>query len=293
MQPHPMSAPAPQTACVLCGGGEAVRLFEKAGRTFVRCAGCGLVALRPVPTAAELAAHHEASYRRGRYAVFAAADAIRTAIARQRLTEIRPLVPAGAWLDVGCSTGALLAELASDGVAAEGLELSSAAVAEARARGLAVHEGAVERFTLPRRYAVVSAFDLIEHLLDPVGFARRVRSWLLPEGVFVLTLPNTASVAARLMGKQWYYHAPPDHVHGFSPDTIRRLLEATGWAAVSVRAAWKPLSADYVVEQLGHSNPALARIARATTAIVPRPWRARPWPLPLGEMLVTARAEGR
>ena len=291
MQPHPISAP--QTACSLCGGGEAVRLFDKAGRTFVRCTGCGLVALRPVPTAAELAAHHEASYRQGRYAVFAAADAIRTAIARQRLTEVRPLVPTGAWLDVGCSTGALLAELARDGVAAEGLELSSAAVAEARARGLVVHEGAVERFTPPRRYAVVSAFDLIEHLLDPVGFARRVRSWLLPDGMLALTLPNTASVAARLMGKQWYYHAPPDHVHGFAPDTIRRLLETTGWRSVTVRTATKPLSADYVVEQLGHSNPALARIVRATTAIVPRPWRARPWPLPLGEMLVTARAGDR
>ncbi|HSV07171.1 MAG TPA: hypothetical protein VLI07_11685, partial [Candidatus Binatus sp.] len=85
----------------------------------------------------------------------------------------------------------------------------------------------------------------------------------------------------------------PDHVHGFAPATIRRLLETTGWSGVSVRTAWKPLSADYVVEQLRHSNPALAPIARATTAIVPRPWRARPWPLPLGEMLVIARAAGR
>ena len=97
---------------------------------------------------------------------------------------------------------------------------------------------------------------------------------------------------ARLMGRRWYYHAPPDHVHGFTPETIRRLLETTGWAAVTVRAARKPLTADYVVEQLAHSNPALARIARGTTAIVPRRWRARPWSLPLGEMLVTARPAG-
>src|SRR5262249_22259806 len=155
MQPHPMPAPASPPACALCGGGEVVRLFEKGERAFVRCGGCGLVALRPVPTATELAAHHEASYRPGRYAVFAAADTTRPAIARHRLTELRPIVPSGPWLDVGCSTGALLAELSCDGIVAEGLELSTAAVAEARARDLTVHEGAVERFTPSRRYAVV------------------------------------------------------------------------------------------------------------------------------------------
>ena len=296
MQPHPMSAPASPAAraavCTLCGGGETVRLFVKVGWTFVRCTGCGLVALRPAPTAAQLAAHHEASYRAGRYAVFAAAETVRTAVARYRLANLRSLAPAGPWLDVGCSTGALLAELADDGIAAEGLELSAAAVAQARARGFVVHEGTVERFVPSRRYAVVSAFDLIEHLLDPAAFARHVRGWLLPGGVFVLTLPNATSVAARLMGRRWYFHAPPDHVHGFTPETIRRLLETTGWAAVTVRAVRKPLTADYVVEQLAHSNPALARIARATTAIVPRRWRARPWSLPLGEMLVTARPAG-
>jgi hypothetical protein len=59
-----------------------------------------LVALRPMPTPEQLVAHHEESYRAGRYAEIASAVPVRTALARDRLQRLRPLAPAGAG-DVG------------------------------------------------------------------------------------------------------------------------------------------------------------------------------------------------
>ena len=281
------------TACVLCRTDNPRRLFTKAGWTFVRCTGCGLISLRPLPTPAQLAEHYEASYHNGRYADFTAAAGIREAIARDRLRLVSALVPVGPWLDVGCSTGTFIGEAARIGITAEGIELSTAAVAQARARGLSVHQGSGESFTPSRRYAAVTAFDLIEHLPDPVAFVRRVSTWLLPGGIFTLTLPNAASLAACLMRRHWYYYTPPEHVHYFTPGTIRRLLDDNGFSRIAIRRALKPMTLDYAVAQLGEFNPRLSRIAATLQVFVPGGWRSRLRQIPVGEMIVTARGASR
>jgi len=276
-------------ACVLCGASDAGALFDKGGYTFVRCNRCGLVSLRPIPTPAQVKAHHEESYAHGSYATFAAADTIRSAIAAYRVQIVRPLAPPGPWLDIGCSTGAFPAEAVRAGVDAEGLELSSVAAAQGRARGLTIHEGTAEGFAPPHPYAAVTAFDVVEHLPDPLPFVRRVGSWLLPDGVLVMTLPNIASPIVRVMGRHWFYYAPPDHIHYFTPRTIRRLLAEGGFHDVAVRPVSKPLTLDYGGSALEHFNPTLGRMFRAVMALGPSGLRRRVLPLRVGEMVVVAR----
>jgi len=275
--------------CVLCERTRGVRLFAKGGWDFVRCAACGMVSLDPLPSAADIAAHHERSHRDGIYAAFAAAEDARGAVARRRLALLRPLAPPGSWLDVGCSTGAFVAAAVAAGLAAEGVELASAAVVEARARGLTVHHAPIEDFAPGRRWALVTAFDVVEHLRDPVGFVRRAAGWLEPDGLLALTLPDAASPTARLMGRHWFYYAPPDHVHYFTPPTARRLLETAGLRATALRRVTKPLTLDYAFAQLAQFNPHLGGVARAVGRVLPQALRAREWPLPLGEMLALAR----
>jgi len=276
--------------CVLCERTRGVRLFAKGGWDFVRCAACGMVSLDPLPSAADIAAHHERSHRDGIYAAFAAAEDARRAVARRRLALLRPLAPPGPWLDVGCSTGAFVAAAVAAGLAAEGVELASAAVVEARARGLTVHHAPIEDFAPGRRWAMVTAFDVVEHLRDPLGFVRRAAGWLEPDGLLALTLPDAASPTARLMGRHWFYYAPPDHVHYFTPPTARRLLETAGLRATALRRVTKPLTLDYAFAQLAQFNPHLGGVARAVGRVLPQALRAREWPLPLGEMLALARA---
>ena len=276
--------------CVLCERTRGVRLFAKGGWDFVRCAACGMVSLDPLPSAADIAAHHERSHRDGIYAAFAAAEEARRAVARRRLALLRPLAPPGPWLDVGCSTGAFVAAAVAAGLAAEGVELASAAVVEARARGLTVHHAPIEDFAPGRRWAMVTAFDVVEHLRDPLGFVRRAAGWLEPDGLLALTLPDAASPTARLMGRHWFYYAPPDHVHYFTPPTARHLLETAGLRVTAVRRITKPLTLDYAFAQLAQFNPHLGGVARAVGRVLPQALRAREWPLPLGEMLALARA---
>jgi hypothetical protein len=134
----------------------------------------------------------------------------------------------------------------------------------------------------------VTAFDVVEHVPDPGPLLARVASWLLPGGVLALTLPDAESWTATLMGRQWFYYTAPDHVHYFTPRTITQLLTRNGFDTIEVRPTRKPLPLDYAAEQLRHLVPPLAPVARVLEWIARAPVPSA-IPLPLGEMLVTAR----
>ncbi|HWP65478.1 MAG TPA: class I SAM-dependent methyltransferase [Candidatus Limnocylindria bacterium] len=262
--------------------------FEKQGYRFVRCATCTLVRLDPLPEQEALTAFYDESYRSGAYATFASAEAVRMATATARLAMVRPFVPPGPWLDVGCSTGSSLRAAAAHGIDAEGIELSSAAVAAARAAGLRVERIAAEDFRPERPYACVTAFDLLEHLLEPGALLARLRDWLVPGGCLAVSVPDTRSLAARAMGRHWYFYAPPVHVQYFDRRSLARLLVRHGFAVRRIVAAPKVITLDYAVSVLGAFDARLHRVARVLTAPLPGALRRRLVRLPVGEIMAVA-----
>jgi len=274
--------------CAACGGVRFHPRFEKQRYRFVGCDGCSLVRLDPLPDQEALTAFYDESYRSGIYATFASADAVRMATAAARIATLLPLVPSGPWLDVGCSTGSSLRAAAARGLDAEGIELSQAAVDTARAAGLRVERVAAEAFRPARAYACVTAFDLLEHLLEPGELLARVRSWLLPGGCLAVSVPDTNSAAARLMGRHWYFYAPPVHVQYFDRASLTRLLARHGLRASRIVSAPKVITLDYAVSVLAGFDARLHRIARALVAPLPRRLRQRLVKLPVGEILAIA-----
>jgi 2-polyprenyl-3-methyl-5-hydroxy-6-metoxy-1,4-benzoquinol methylase len=272
--------------CLLCGGTDVQRLFVKGGKTFVRCRACSLEWLDPMPTSAEIDAYYEWAYREGIYAPYAEAHDIRRLIAEHRFGVMRPLARSGRWLDVGCATGHFLEAAVRGGMAAEGLDVSPGAVERARARGLTAHRARVEEFQPPAPYDTITAFDVIEHLLDPRGFLDRLRGWLVPGGTLVLTLPDVASIYPRLlMRRHWFYYLPSDHLYYFNPRTITRLLGEHGFAVQRVMPAYKPLTIRYIVPQLRIFNPLLGSAAGLVARLLPEPVTSRPWKCFIGEMM--------
>jgi SAM-dependent methyltransferase len=276
--------------CLLCHGRDRRRLFEKGGKTFLRCRGCGLEWLEPMPTPEEIGRYYEWAYREGIYAPYAEAGDIRRLIAEHRLAVVAPLARPGRWLEVGCATGQFLEAATRAGMQAEGLDVSPGAVARARERGLAARLARVEDFAPAAPYDTIAAFDVIEHLLDPRAFLDRLRGWLVPGGTLVLTLPDVGSLYPRLlMRRHWFYYLPSDHLYYFNPRTITRLLGEHGFADVHVMAAYKPLTIDYIVPQLRIFNPRLGRLAAVLAAALPRRLRARVWRCYIGEMMALGR----
>ena len=226
--------------CALCADGETRPLFRVDGALIVACVGCGLVRQDTRPIAASVlydADYYATENPKGGYANYFLDAEVnrRTFGARIRAIE-RRYGRRGRLLDVGCALGDFLVEAKAVGWDVEGVEISSFAAERARARGLRVTAGRLEELDLPpASFDVVTLYDTIEHLPDPVATLGAVRQLLVPGGIVHLVTPNVGGFQQRLLGSFWYHYKPGEHLFYFAPPTLRATVERAdlqweGWA---------------------------------------------------------------
>ncbi len=148
-------------------------------------------------------------------------------------------------LDVGCGAGATGAELRRRGHDVCGLDVSTAAIAEARrvlARADAIDLDTAER--LPYRAAEFDCIllsDVLEHLRDPGRALALVHPHLKDDGHLVLSVPNIANYKVRwhlLWGRFDAGCAPiledASHIKFFTLKTLSRLLRQQGFSIIRI-----------------------------------------------------------
>ncbi|MEE9606266.1 MAG: class I SAM-dependent methyltransferase [Myxococcota bacterium] len=278
--------PAGPSACPACDGRRFKSLFEKHGRQFWRCRGCGLEQQHPLPEPAELQRYYEDAYVSGMYKPFVDAQGLKSHTAEHRFKSIRSFCRFGRWLDVGTSSGAFVAYARSQGVDAEGIDFARAAVDDARARGTPVSRARIEEFEPGYRFDTVTAFDVLEHVLDPPRFLAGVRRLLRPGGTFAIAVPNQASLYRRLMGRHWFYYIPEEHMYTYNARCLRRLLERAGLEMSHSSAELKPLNLNYALVWLEERNPRIHKLLAPLSALVGERLGDRSLALPLGDLLV-------
>lgn len=171
-------------------------------------------------------------------------------------------------LDVGCALGDLLLEAGRRGWHAEGMELSPYAAERARARGLLVHVGSLFAVDLADgSYDVVTLYDTLEHLADPLAALDRVRRLVAPGGVVHIVTPNVEGLQSRTLGPRWYHYKPDEHLCYFGPRTLRRAVELAGlrWGGSARTGSYVTLT--YVLDRLRVYSPAFRVLARAADRV--------------------------
>lgn len=192
------------------------------------CRACRTVHTARLPGAEELAAFYADYYGEGSVDVpaFVATQlqGVVASFARFRGT--------GRLLDVGFGAGTLLDQAQLQGWSCWGSELSSGAVAAARARGWELHEGHVDALDAPAgSFDVVCMVELLEHVPDPLEHVAAAARLLRPGGLLYGTTPNGAGMSARVLGTRWSAVAAPEHLQLFAGRALRDLLTRNGFAA--------------------------------------------------------------
>ena len=235
-------------ACPVCDGTQLVEVYPATfagdwrdavpyfltGRTkavhgrIVRCGGCGFLFTSPQFSAADYARIYTSVHASGGGG--SPPQARFEALARR----VRQTERGGRFLDFGCGGGEFLGAMSGfDGI---GFEVT----AEGVMRDGRIITGDILSDRLPSvgldaaGFDFIVSWDVLEHLADPARQMRRLMTLLKPGGRLYLTLPNSASWAARMAGEKWNMLLL-EHLWYFDPATLRRFLGRCGVAVDLVR----------------------------------------------------------
>jgi SAM-dependent methyltransferase len=203
--------------CRACGLSNPEFLFQIGDNRVARCRGCTHVFLETF----ENGANNLCSERIDQEVISHLDDYLRTCREHCK-TGSRAL----RLLAIGCRSEALLSRAKEQGFVTDNIETP---LSESRLS--------------PEKFDVITMYDLVEHLQDPIQDLRRVQFWLKPGGVLFVLTPNeealprrVARLAFRLSFRRiqrplstlYYAH----HLSYFTTRSLRSLFEGTGFDTV-------------------------------------------------------------
>ena len=143
-------------------------------------------------------------------------------------------------LDVGCGEGVFLSTI-SDEWSKQGVEPSAVGASLARQKNLDVAHGLLDT---SHQYQVdlISALDVIEHIVDPHHFVESLKQHLRPGGLVLLLTGDAGSYPAKVAGPQWSYLRWCGHISVFSQSGLRKLLAVHGFEVLAWRRCAHPSS---------------------------------------------------
>lgn len=191
------------------------------------CGGCDLLYADPIPTPETIAKfYRDADFDSGREAGLAGETYA------SFLPRIASRLPdrAGA-VDIGSGDGAFLRHLLAAGfTGVAGVEPSQAPVtaADPDIRPLIRLDVFRDDLFPPESLALVTCFQTIEHLTDPLAFCRATFKILKPGGALFLIGHNRRAATNRLLGKRSPIY-DIEHMQLFSPRSFRVLMDVAGF----------------------------------------------------------------
>mgnify|MGYP001824745158 FL=1 len=137
-------------------------------------------------------------------------------------------------LEIGCGNGAFLDLCRRAGFERlRGLELNARARRECREKGHAVSDQLIEQLgPSDGSFDYICAFQVLEHVPDPVGFLRAAAGRLRRGGKLILSTPNAASFLARY--KWCLLDLPPHHMSRWDELSFRKTADLLGLSVVAI-----------------------------------------------------------
>ena len=215
-------------ACVYCGSYHLKEINRFHFAKLLHCKDCGFVFSKNIPTKKELDECYSAVY---------AEDNYYSPITEKRYNEIidsfEPYRKTNCLLDYGCGDGLFLDIAKKRGWDVYGIEYSETHINNCKAKGLKVYNSDdFQNILPPGSFDVVTSFEVIEHIPDPVAFLRMVRHNIgdrRDTGVF-FEVPNVLFTIRDLGIWDIIY----EHCSYFSSGSLVRCFIRAGFTVTSV-----------------------------------------------------------
>lgn len=216
----------------------------------IECEHCGFIHINPIPSMEELMKTYNEEYysvEKPLYLEYAKEDldwwnltySERYDVFEQHLSSGKRRI-----LDIGSGPGYFLLHGKNRGWQTLGIEPSKQAVEHSRKLGLEIFEEFLNADTSGTigTFDVVHLNDVLEHVPDPSGMLNLAYGLLNPGGLISVVVPNDYSPFQLALRTACNYSpwwlAPPHHINYFTFESLRCLLDRTGYTVIHQEASF-------------------------------------------------------
>ena len=241
------------TECPVCGG-VSLSKIRYSPLDVLRCRGCALVMTPPPASDSLSSGAHSAPTDDAYTERMIAADvkrlesARRTALARYAYFEDRIGRPLKV-LEVGCGAGLFGVGYQERAQLYRGIDIDPRVVASAQSKGLDAKHVDLFEFDHDEPFDLITASQVVEHVVEPRAFVDKVLSLLSDDGIFHFDVPNHRSLAgapSRLVPfafrSRYGGIERPHHCFSYGSQSASALLGSFEtckvWSTTSLDAIW-------------------------------------------------------
>lgn len=267
------TTPLESVSCNLCQGQDFKFLYKINNHRLVKCIRCGLIFLNPRLSEETLLKIYENNYFHRKiydpdssdfygYVDYLADRENIIKTFENVFEHIEFYKEKGKLLDVGCAFGFFLELARKKGWETMGVEPSSQACSYASDKlNLCVQQGHLSTVILPSKtFDLVTMFDVIEHLCDPLAGLVKVNQSLRYGGLLVVTTADAGSLLARILGHRLEdIRRSNEHLYIFSRKTISSMLKKCGFEVMKIKTTGKFFSLDDLLERSTLYHPGFFR----------------------------------
>ncbi|MDP3966116.1 MAG: class I SAM-dependent methyltransferase [archaeon] len=144
-------------------------------------------------------------------------------------------------LDIGSGSGQFLYEMKKFGLDVYGLEPGEFNRDETKKEGLKIENKPLEKTKYKKEsFDLITLNHVLEHLENPGLALSKIKSLLKKDGLFIVAVPNSRSLAHFLFRKNWYQLDTPRHLINYSDKNLNRTLKKSGFRILRVRYNSRP-----------------------------------------------------
>jgi 2-polyprenyl-3-methyl-5-hydroxy-6-metoxy-1,4-benzoquinol methylase len=230
--------------CICCNSSEVIPRKNLRGYKMLTCTNCSFEFVYPLPSTQEI----EAFYNKTRVV----SDLKQ--IIKQNITDFDKggQAPKRDWfnkvfntakkytkkeklniLEIGSGYGYFIHYATKQGHKAIGTEVTAdfTKIGNAAIEGdiFYIHDGNYDKVVENNWADLVYLEHVLEHVLEPDQIIAQIKNKISANGILHISVPNSKSFLAKVMGSKWPWACPPDHLYYYNKKALIAFLERNGF----------------------------------------------------------------
>lgn len=219
--------------CLICNSDTFKNLFSakdyisKESFYLEQCNSCAAVRTKGIKSKEQLSKYYAKDYYGGRKSF---ADSFVNSIRVIKIRSYKKFTKSKKVLDIGCGEGTFLESMRRNGWKVKGTETSDEHIKTLQGKQISVcDERRGECNFSDKSFDLITAWHVLEHVIDPKEVLQRMHRFLSDEGSIIIEVPNFGSWQARFTKASWFHVDVPRHTQHFTKKQLGKLFSDTGF----------------------------------------------------------------